>query len=161
MGRSTARPDIVAQPLRTEEGNPMSTDATSRSRSGTAISPWASGLALFAGIAMIIGGIWHALAGLSALFNDKVYVTTPEYIYAFDLTTWGWVQLLLGLVVAGAGVSVVKGQTWGHIIAIMLVGLSLIANFVFIPHYPVWSILIIALDIAIIWALCTYRREAA
>ena len=139
----------------------MSTDATSRSASSASTSPWAAGLALFAGIAMIISGVWHVLSGLSALFNDKVYVTTPEYIYAFDLTTWGWVQLLLGVVVAGAGVAVVQGRTWGHIVAIMLVGLSLIANFLFLPHYPIWSILIIALDVAVIWALCTYRREAA
>jgi hypothetical protein len=138
----------------------MSTEATSRSASGASASPWASGLALFAGIAMIIGGVWHALSGLSALFNDKVFVTTPDYIYAFDLTAWGWIQLLLGVAVAIAGIAVVQNKTWGRAVGMILAGASVLANFVFLPHYPVWSILIIALDIAIIWALCTDLREA-
>jgi len=100
------------------------------------------------------------LSGLSALFNDKVFVTTPEYIYAFDLTAWGWIQLLLGVAVAIAGIAVVQNKTWGRVVGMILAGASVLANFVFLPHYPVWSILIIALDIAIIWALCTDLREA-
>jgi hypothetical protein len=100
------------------------------------------------------------LAGIAALAHDDVYVTTPEYIYSFDLTGWGWVQLLLGILVAGAGFAIVKGQTWARIVGITLVCLSLIANFLFIPYYPLWSLTIIALDVAVIWALATYRREA-
>jgi hypothetical protein len=130
---------------------------TRASRSSTA-SPAATGLALFAGILMVIGGVFHALAGISALFNDKLYVTTPQYIYSFDLTAWGWIHLVLGVLVAFAGVAVVQGQTWGRVVGITLVGLSLIANFLYLPHYPLWSILIIALDIAVIWGLTTYRE---
>ena len=94
------------------------------------------------------------------MFNDKVYVTTPVHCYAFDLTTWGWVQPLLGVVVASAGIAGRSEQDLGARGRDDPGRLSLIANFVLPPHYPVWSILIIALDIAIIWALCTYRREA-
>lgn len=133
----------------------MSTHATSHTGSSTP-SAAATGLALFAGILMVIGGVFHALAGISALFNDNLYVATPQYIYSFDLTAWGWVHLILGVLVAFAGVAVVQGQTWGRVVGITLVGLSLIANFLYLPHYPLWSILIIALDVAVIWGLTTY-----
>ena len=120
-------------------------------------SRWATGLVLFAGVVMMVAGVWHALAGLGAVVNDKVYVSTPGYIYSFDLTGWGWIHILLGIVVA-AGFTVLLGTVWARIVGI-LASLSLIANFMFIPHYPLWSLLIIALDIAVIWALATYRTE--
>ena len=122
-------------------------------------SPWASGLAVFAGSLMMIAGFWQALEGIGALVHDNVYVVTPDYIYSFDLTGWGWIHLLLGILIAGAGFGVLRGQTWGRITGIVLASLSLIVNFLFIPYYPLWSLLIIALDVAVIWALVTYRRE--
>jgi hypothetical protein len=122
-------------------------------------SPWANGLSIFAGSLMVIAGVWHMLAGIAALANDNVYVTTPQYIYAFDLTGWGWIHLLLGAVVVAGGVGVLTGKTWGRVLGIVVASLSLIANFLFIPWYPIWSLLIVALDVAIIWALAVYRRE--
>jgi hypothetical protein len=127
--------------------------------SGVQESPWANGLTIFAAVIMVIAGFWQALAGIAALARDKVYVTTPEYIYSLDLTGWGWIHLLLGILVVGAGVAVFMGQMWARVVGIVLAGLSLIANFLFIPHYPIWSLTIIALDVAVIWALATYRRE--
>ncbi|SFN20388.1 hypothetical protein SAMN05216207_101027 [Pseudonocardia ammonioxydans] len=124
------------------------------------VSPWAGGLSLFAAVLMVVGGVWHLLAGLAALFRDTVYVATPEYVYSFDLTAWGWVHLLMGVLLLLAGFGVARGQTWARGVGIVLAGLSLIANFLFIPHYPIWSLLIIALDVAVIWALATYRRDA-
>lgn len=120
---------------------------------------WQNGLTLFAGVMMVVGGIFHALAGIAALFNDTVFVSTPEYTYQFDLTGWGWIHLIVGGLVAAAGIAVVQGQTWGRVVGIGVAVLSLIANFLFIPYYPVWSLLIIALDVAIIWALATYARD--
>jgi len=127
--------------------------------SGVQESPWANGLSIFAAAMMVITGFWQVLAGLAALLNDKVYVTTPGYIYSFDLTAWGWIHLLLGILVVCAGVAVFFGQMWARVVGIMLASLSMIANFLFIPHYPIWSLTIIALDVAVIWALATYRRE--
>jgi hypothetical protein len=123
-------------------------------------SPWASGLTVVAATLLVIAGIWHILAGIAALVHDNVYIATPEYIYTFDLTAWGWVHLLLGVVQVVAGFAVLKGQMWARVVGIVLACLSLIANFLFIPHYPLWSLLIMALDVGIIWALATYRREA-
>jgi hypothetical protein len=122
-------------------------------------SRWATGLVLFAGVVMMVAGVWHALAGLGAVVNDKVYVSTPAYIYSFDLTGWGWIHILLGIVVAAAGFVVLLGMMWARVVGIVLASVSLIANFMFIPHYPLWSLLIIGLDVAVIWALATYRTE--
>jgi hypothetical protein len=100
-------------------------------------SRWATGLVLFAGVVMMVAGVWHALAGLGALVNDKVYVSTPAYIYSFDLTGWGWIHILLGIVVAAAGFVVLMGMMWARVVGIVVASISLIANFMFIPHYPV------------------------
>jgi hypothetical protein len=140
----------------------MSTPAESRPTStpGQTTTPWASGFAMFAGVIMIVLGLWGVLAGFAAILNDEVYVTTPEYVYSFDITSWGWIHLILGVLVAVAGVGVLQGATWAVVVGIAVASLSLLANFAFIPYYPIWSILIIALDVVVIWALATYRREA-
>lgn len=124
-------------------------------------SPWANGLTIFAGSVMVVVGVWQVLVGISALIRDTVYLTTPNYVYSFDLTGWGWTHLLLGILVGLTGACVLVGQTWARIVGIVLASLSLIANFAFIPYYPLWSILVIALDVAVIWALAVYRREPA
>jgi hypothetical protein len=139
----------------------MSTPIPSRPSQGLepTESPWASGLTIFAASLMIVVGVWHVLVGIAALVKDTVYVSTPNYLYSFDLTGWGWTYLLLGILVGAAGVAVVRGQIWGRAVGIGLAALSLVANFLFIPHYPLWSLLVIALDIVVIWALAVYRRE--
>ena len=103
------------------------------------------------------------MEGGVALFRNEVYIATPRYLFAFDLTTWGWIQLILGLIVlvAGFGFGVVTGQLWGRVVGITIGLLSMLANFAFIPYYPVWSLLIIALNVFVIWALCVYNRDAA
>ena len=130
-------------------------------RGATGISPWARGLALFAGTFMIIAGVFQAVSGLVALFQNELYVVGLNYVFSFDVTTWGWIHLLVGALVAVAGAAVLTGQLWGRVVGIGLAVLSMIANFLFIPYYPIWSLLIIALDVSVIWALCSYDREAA
>jgi vacuolar-type H+-ATPase subunit I/STV1 len=122
---------------------------------------WVTGLAFFAGAMMIMIGVFQIVAGLVALFENEVYVAGTRYLFAFDLTTWGWIHLLLGALVAAAGIGVLSGQLWGRIVGITLALLSAFANFLFIPYYPVWSLLVIALDVFVIWALCLYNRDAA
>jgi hypothetical protein len=122
-------------------------------------SAWATGLILFAGVMMAMAGSFQALAGLVAIFQDEFYVATPNYFLQFDATTWGWIHLLLGLVVLCAGFAVLSGQTWGRVVGIILAAVSALANFAFIPYYPFWSMTIIALDIFIIWALASHGRD--
>jgi hypothetical protein len=122
---------------------------------------WMVSMAIFAGVMMLITGLFNGIEGLVALFRNEVYVVAPEYIFAFDLTTWGWVHLLVAILVAAAGVGVMSGRLWARLIGIAFALLSMIANFLFIPYYPVWSLLIITLDVFVIWALCVYNRDAA
>jgi hypothetical protein len=127
-----------------------------RSRRG---SPWATGLAVFAGILMLAIGVNQVLLGIAALVNDEVYLRVPDYLYAFDLTTWGWVHLVIGAVLVATGLAVVAGKAWARGVGIGLVVLNLIANFMFIPYYPVGSVLLVALDVAVIWGLTVYRDD--
>jgi hypothetical protein len=112
----------------------------------------AAGVTAFAGILMIMTGAFHVLQGLVALLNDEFYVVGPEYIFQFDVTAWGWVHVLLGLVVAFAGVALFRGAVWARTIAVIMASISLVASFAWMPHYPLWSLTIIAFDVLVIWA---------
>jgi hypothetical protein len=134
----------------------MSTEIATEKR----VSPWASGLIVFAGAMMVVAGIWQIFAGTAALVHDRIYDGTPQYLYAFDLTGWGWAQLLTGILSVAAGYAVLRGQVWARIVGIGLACVSMVSQFMFIPHYPIWSLLVIGLDVAIIWGLATYSRDA-
>ncbi len=108
---------------------------------------------------MILAGSFQAFAGLVAIFDDEFYVTTPKYVLQFDSTSWGWIHLLMGLVVLCAGFAVMSGKTWGRVVGITLAVLSAAANFAFLPYYPFWSLTIITLDVFVIWALSVHGRD--
>jgi hypothetical protein len=126
-----------------------------------AVSGWAYGLSAFAGAVMLLVGIFQAFAGLAAIFENEFFVVGANYAYEIDVTTWGWIHLILGAIVAFAGVAIYTGAVWARSIGVLLAILSAVANFFFIPYYPVWAVLIIALNIAVIWALVQYGPEQA
>jgi len=119
----------------------------------------ATGFIIFAGVMMIMAGGFQALAGLVAIFENEFFVETRNYLVQFDATSWGWIHLLLGLLVLFAGFAVMSGQTWGRTVGVILAVLSALSNFAFIPYYPFWAITIIALDVFIIWALTAHGRD--
>jgi hypothetical protein len=129
-----------------------------QSRSG-AKSGWATGLALFAAVMMLMIGLFQSLQGLAAIVEDTFFVKTKNYVYQFDVTTWGWIHLAIGIVVAVAGWALLSGRLWARATAMVLAVLSALANFLFIPYYPLWSLLMIALSIAVIWALAVFQPE--
>ena len=122
---------------------------------------WAVGFILFAGIMMIMSGFFQAISGLVALFQNEFYVATRNYLFQFDATSWGWINLVVGLVVAAAGFGVMAGRTWARVVGITLAVVSALTSFAFIPYYPFWAIIVIALDIFVIWALAVHGREVA
>jgi hypothetical protein len=138
----------------------MTTSSTTRTARGASVA-WASGLVAFAAAMLIVVGVFQMLEGLAALVDDKVIVPINGYVYAMDLTTWGWVHLLIGAVAALTGVFLLRGATWARGVGIAFAGLSALANFAFAPYYPLWSIILIALDVAVIWALVTFDWERA
>src|SRR5213083_201053 len=103
----------------------------SRARGQEATSGTAVGFILFAAIMMIMVGVFQALQGLIAIFQNEFYVATRNYLFQFDATTWGWIHLLLGLLVAFAGYGLLSGKTWARLLAITLAALSATANFLF------------------------------
>lgn len=131
----------------------MTQTTTRTSYEHTTKGAWAYGIGLFAGMMLVTLGALGVLQGITALAKDKIYVTGVNYVYSFDLTTWGWVAVGIGSLAVIAGIGVLVEQSWGRILGIVIAVFSTLANFMFIPYYPVWSIVVIAIDIAAIWAL--------
>lgn len=140
----------------------MSTEIPSRSPSShkRRKPAWANAYTVFAVAIMLVLGLWQVLAGLTAVVSGGgLYATPSGYTYSFTAAGWGWVVLLLGVLIAGVGVVVLRGLPWGDTTAIVLAPLSMIVNFLTIPFYPIWSLVIIALNATLIWALTTQGRN--
>lgn len=127
----------------------------------TAPNPWAVGWAGFAGIMLIMIGAFHALAGLVAVINDTFYVVGPEYIFQFDVTTWGWIHLIGGALVILAGFGIFSGNVAARGVGVAVAGASAIVNFAWLPYSPVWSSIMIAIAVAVIWTLTVHGRDIA
>jgi hypothetical protein len=123
------------------------------SRDVPRVSGWAVGGVSFAATMLLLIGVFQALDGLVAIFNDSFFVVTKNYTFDLDVTAWGWIHLILGILLIFAGWGIFTGKTWAGIAGITLAVLSAVANFFFIPYYPFWSILVIGLDVWVIWAL--------
>jgi hypothetical protein len=119
------------------------------------------GFVFFAGIMLLVIGCFNVIYGLVALFNDEWFVVTRQALLSFDLTQWGWITLILGIVEIFAGLAVLGGRTWGRIVGIMVAFGSMLHQFAVMPAYPLWSLTIIALDVFVIYALAAHGREMA
>ena len=120
-------------------------------------SPFAHGVTVFAGVMLIIAGGFQAIQAVAAIVHDQYILVLPNYIYAFDLTAWGWIHLLVGLGLAVIGIFVLRGQTWARVAGMVLAGISALLNFFWLPQAPWWALLLIAVDILVIWALASWR----
>ena len=116
-------------------------------------SGWAVGGTIFAASALTLIGMFQAIAGIVAIANDNFYVKAPHYTFNLDVTAWGWIHLILGILVFITGLALFNGASWAAVGGIVIAMLSALDNFFFIPYYPLWSIGIIALDVWVIWAL--------
>jgi hypothetical protein len=117
------------------------------------VSGWALGGVAFAGTLLIMSGAFQAITGLAAIFDDEFYVVGANYTFDLDVTAWGWIHLLIGVLLLLVGFALLARRAWAGIVALTLAVLSAVANFFFIPYYPFWAIVVIAIDIWIIWAL--------
>ena len=118
-----------------------------------------SGWAAFAGVIMFLVGSLNALWGLGAILNDDVVVVGGQGAIIADITTWGWVHLILGSLVALTGVGLLVGNQSARLLGIFFVSLNAIAQIVWFPAAPLWAFLIIVLDVTIIYQL-TARWDA-
>jgi hypothetical protein len=130
--------------------------AAERERSGAAL-----GVTLTAAILMMISGGWNILEGIAALVHSEFVAVVRNYAYSMSATSWGWFHLILGAVVLAAGIGLFTDKMWARIVGVGVVAISMIVNFLYIPYLPVWSIMVIAIDMAILWALLSPRDRWA
>ena len=132
-------------------------DVPSRSRP----TAWV-GVVLFGGIILVMVGGFQTIQGFVALFRDEYYLVSPNgLVVEVDYTAWGWTHLLIGLVAIATGIGVMVGQTWARVLGIVIAVLSALVNIAFLSAYPIWSTIIIAMDVLVIYALAVHGREAA
>ena len=119
----------------------------------------AVGWSAFAGIMLIIYGVVDVIQGIAALVNNEFFVITEDYLFKFNVTTWGWIHLLGGIILILAGAGIFSGNVLARTVGVVMAGLAVIWNFAWLPYYPIWSIIAIAIGIAVIWALTAHGRD--
>jgi hypothetical protein len=136
----------------------MSASHTPQTRSAnTPKQGWASGLTAFAAVMLLLLGLLNLFRGIMAVAEDEVFVTTPNYVFEFDLTSWGWIHLILGILAILLSLGLFKEATWARVAGVVVASLAIIANFLSLPYYPIWSLVVIAISGFVIWALCVHR----
>ncbi|MGW2993315.1 DUF7144 family membrane protein [Streptomyces sp. NPDC001193] len=142
----------------------MASDSTRTGAVGADPSPWhgpTSGSTVFAAALMIFGGAMALFEGIAAVAKDDIFLSTRHYVFEFSLAGWGWVHLILGIIVILAGIAVLTGALWARFLGVFVAGLGAIANFLWIPYYPIWATVLVAVNLFIVWALCHgMHREA-
>jgi hypothetical protein len=117
------------------------------------LSGWAASGIAFAAVVLLMTGAFQIVAGLAAIFEDDFFVVGREYAFDLDVSAWGWLHLILGVLLVLTSMGLLSRRAWAGLTAIFLATLSAIANFLFIPYYPFWAIVVIALDVWVIWSL--------
>ena len=112
--------------------------------------------AVLAGVLMILTGLYSFLAGLAMILRAPFFVYHGGYLYVWSTHGWGWVELILGAVVVAAGACVLLGMVWARVVGVILATMSAVASFMSLPFYPLWSIILIAVNLFIIWAMVAY-----
>lgn len=129
---------------------PPRANGTSAPRRPEAMTGWVR----FGGVMMTIIGGFAVIEGLFALFSPTYVTLTGAGVLLFDLTAWGWIHILLGVLVLATGLSLVgSAPSWARGTGIVLLALNTIVQLAFLPAYPLWSIIMIVLDIVVIYAL--------
>ena len=126
----------------------------SENRSGAAV-----GFTYFAATMMILGGGLDLLQGLAAVIRSNYFVVTPHYAYTINATSWGWIHMILGVILVLAGAAVINGSVWARGIGVVVAAMVAVSNFLWLPYQPVWSIIIIAVCVMVMWALTVHGRD--
>ncbi|GGQ13962.1 DUF7144 family membrane protein [Streptomyces roseolilacinus] len=116
---------------------------------------WASAGAMFAGVLLLVQGVLGMVQGAAGIVEDEVYGVLGGYVFELSVSAWGWIHLVLGLVLAVIGWGVLRGADWARAVGVALASLAVIANFVWLPYQPVWGLVSIAIGVLVVWALCT------
>lgn len=130
--------------------DPASTRAREESPGGALMTDLVS---MFAGVMLLISAAFGIIQGISAIANGDLYAAGSDYLYTFNMAFWGWTHLVIGVLCLAVAVGILVGASWGQVVGMIIAGISALANFAFLPHYPLWAITIIAVDVLVIRAL--------
>jgi hypothetical protein len=118
------------------------------------------GWVVFAGTLLVMLGVFHIMQGLVAVFRDEVLLVGPSgLVVNVDYTAWGWFHIVGGAVIILVGGCLLAGQMWARVVTVIVATLSAVANMAFLPAFPVWSAILIALDVLVIWAVTVHGSE--
>ncbi len=135
----------------------MSTNPTHEHRSTSRFV--AAGATIAAGALLLVSALLTLFQGISALLADDLFVIGPAYVYQVNTTFWGWVQIIVAILVGLVAIGLFVGTTWARIAAIVMASLSIVAMFLWLPYYPIWSVVVIAIDVIVIWGVATWDRS--
>ncbi|MFJ2305317.1 hypothetical protein [Streptomyces sp. NPDC087787] len=133
--------------------------ATHTARPHSAKQAWATGLTAFAAVMLMIAGVLDIFRGIMGIAHDDVFITTRNYVFQYDLTGWGWIHLVLGVLAVIISIGLFQTAMWARVAGVAIAGLIILANFLSLPYYPVWSVVMIAFSGFIIWAQCVLQPE--
>lgn len=119
----------------------------------------AVGIIATAGIILVLAGFFHLVQGIVGVINNEFYVVIQKWVFQFDVTTWGWIHIVLGLIALFAGFGLFSGRVWARTVAVIVAVVSIVANFLWLPYYPWWAVLIIIFDLFVIWAVTAHGRD--
>jgi hypothetical protein len=119
----------------------------------------AIGWSSFAASMLMLLGLFHVVAGIAAIANDERFVVTEDYVVKLDITQWGWIHLVLGVIVFLSGIGIYSGNVLARTVGVLVAGLGALSAFVYLPIQPIWSSILIAVAVAVIWALTAHGRD--
>jgi hypothetical protein len=154
-GTTAAGPADTARPY-VPRPAPGYDDVSARDRGPSGL---ALGGTMLAAVLLMLTGLFGFFEGLAAIIRGSFFVVLPNYAFSMSAVGWGWVHLILGVLSFAAGAALFLDKLWARIVGVVLAAFSAVANFVFLPYYTGWAIVIIALDAFIIWALLTSRNR--
>ncbi|MBB1246061.1 hypothetical protein GL263_21260 [Streptomyces durbertensis] len=136
------------------------TSKTDAHHETTTADAFAGGVVLFAAVMLLITGVFDILRGVMAIAGDDVFVVAPEYVFEMDLTGWGWVHLVLGVLAVLISFGLMKLSLWARMAGVAIASLIIVANFLSLPYYPIWALVSIAFGALVIWGLATAHPDS-
>jgi hypothetical protein len=132
-----------------------------RKPTGPAVEPdgRALGITATAGLILMLTGVFGMIQGIVGILDNDLYLVTNKWLFELDATAWGWGHILIGLIALCAGVGLFFGRRWARAIAVIIATVGILANFAWLPYYPMWAILVIAFDLFVIWAVTVHGSD--
>jgi hypothetical protein len=120
----------------------------------------AAGASIGAGALLLTSAVLTVLQGIQALVDHRPLIIGSNYVYKFNATGWGWIHIAAGIVLGIVAIGLISGAVWARVTAIVMACISIVVMFMWLPYYPMWSIIVIALDVIVIWAVATWETAS-